>query len=70
MEYSRTRKATLRQALQPRYRGILDYVISDLAEELSVLRSDAWLALQLHMERNPSGNLAFDVDVSCKLQKS
>ena len=63
-DYCRTRKATLRSGVMPHYRDILPRIISETAERFSILRSDAWLALELHSERNPTGSYSYDVEVS------
>jgi hypothetical protein len=53
--YSRTIKCTIRGAVQPLYANIIPAALLRIAAEISLVTSDGWLALAMHLERNPTG---------------
>ena len=62
-QFCKTRKSTI-ALTRVHHRPMLEPLLLNLAEQSSLLRSDAWLALNLHLERNPTGINRHDVEIS------
>ena len=62
-KFCKTSKSTI-SCIQPHYRQMLEPMLLNLSTEVSLLRSDAWLCLNLHLERNPTGPNRHDMEIS------
>ena len=61
--HTKTRKITANGIARPQYAPLLVPTLQLIAGRVSILRSDAWLLLNLHLERNPTGPHRRDISV-------
>ncbi|ORY48338.1 hypothetical protein BCR33DRAFT_848342 [Rhizoclosmatium globosum] len=62
--FHRTRHVGARQATRPELRCVMGPLLQEFARNVSLLRSDAMLAINLHLERNPTGHDHLDIEFS------